>query len=535
MFGRGGIPTRRQRWSILVLVALIALPTGLVTARQLGIDRQSPATGHAQVVTQGIAELPDGNVVWRVVERTARPRSVAPANERVLGFILATEEPVLLTNVTANGEEDVARLAPGESYLVKAGTRQIRASLTDQPVTFVSIELVPEADARNTNGGKLLFVSTPFPAPQGERDIDLVRNILVAGENATLPGTGASVAILATEGAIDITPASGRGRTLDAGEGAIFDAGELEIAPATPSASGGSVRALAPLTSSLQQGGTPQAAYVVAVIGPEIPPKPTATATDTPVIAPPTATATPLPLGSIKATVYNCPEGMTVENLVPENCQLAEPGYDLALAGPAGNLGLGDATDFDGAWLWENLPLGNYRFVEATLPEGYETYFVPGSAALGGSAAEGYSITIDQSAPDIALTVYNFRPEVLNGYLTLELFLCPQGTSPNDFSAADCPQAADGFEASLVGSTSGTVYGMADAVQSGGSIVWPDLPPDSYYLTIDALPRPWNTILFPDGSVSNAGGGQWIPVGGGASPLVYVPVYAFQDNGEVIG
>lgn len=533
MGGRRESTFRMQRWWLVVLIALIALPTGLVTARQLGSGRQSPATGRAQVVTQGVSALPDGDVVWRVVERTARPRAEAPSGQRVLGFILATEEPVLLTNVTPTGEEDVARLAPGESYLVKQGTRQIRASLTDQPTKYISIELVPAADARDTNGGNLLFVSDPFAAPQGERDIDLVRNVLLRGDTATLPDTGENVAILATEGAIDITPASGRGRSLDAGEGAVFASGDLEIAPATPSASmAGGVRALSSLTSSLQTGSGVEAAYVVAVIGPEIPPKPTAVPPTSTPVPPATATSTPAPpqLGSISATVYICPEGMTLKNLVGESCQLAEPGYDLALSGPAGNLGLGDATDYDGAWLWQGLPLGAYQFAETALPAGYETYFVPGSAAVGGSPADGYTVTIDPSAPEIGLTVYNFMPETLPGSLTLDLFLCPEGSVPNDYSPANCPQATGGFEASLVGYGSGVVYGMGDAQQSGGSVVWPNLPPDSYYLTIDALPSPWNTVMFPDGSVYNVGGGQWIPVGGEANPLAYVPVYAFQIN-----
>src|SRR6186997_2558974 len=110
-----------QAWWIPLVVALIAMPIGLVAAQQALRDHASPAIGHAQVVTQGIADLPEGDVVWRVVRRTAEPRQDAKAVEHVLGFVLAADEPVLLTNVTDEGNEDVALLAPGESFLVKAG------------------------------------------------------------------------------------------------------------------------------------------------------------------------------------------------------------------------------------------------------------------------------------------------------------------------------------------------------------------------------------------------------------------------------
>jgi hypothetical protein len=178
-------------------------------------------------VTQGIAELPEGEVLWRLVERTARPRDEARPGRRVLGFVMATDEPVLLTNVNEDGNKDVARLAPGEAFLVEQGTRQIRASMTDNPVSYLAIELVAADDADNAGDGEMLFTSEPFMAPVGSRDIDLVRNVLEVGEQALLPDTGESVAILATEGAIDILPSGGRARTLEAGESAIFRAGRV--------------------------------------------------------------------------------------------------------------------------------------------------------------------------------------------------------------------------------------------------------------------------------------------------------------------
>ncbi|MCC6791363.1 MAG: hypothetical protein IT336_06755 [Thermomicrobiales bacterium] len=521
----GGRPPFSSRWWLAALVVMISLPLGITTARQAIFDRQSPATGHAQVVTQGISELPEGEVVWRVVERTARTREDARPGRRVLGFVLATDEPVLLTNVTEDGNKDVARLAPGEAFLVEQGTRQIRASMGDRPTAYLAVELVPAADADNAGDGQILFTSQPFTAPAGSRDIDLVRNVLQVGESALVPDTGESVAILATEGAIDILPSGGRGRTLEAGESAIFEPGELEIEAIGPSATtANGVRAL---TSSLQDGSIDSAAYVIAVIGPEIPPAPTVeapTVTPQPTAEPTQAAQT----GSITATVYNCPEGMTLENLFGEACELATNGYDFVLSGPGGDRSLADASDFDSAWLWSGLPLGEYYLAETVLPDGYVSYFIPGSAAVGGSPETGYSVTIDPSAPDIGLTVFNLRPEPEVGSTQVHLYLCPSGNVPNDYSQESCYLATSGYSIGLVRPSTGDQYGGNQANDYGGIIEWQNLPLDAYDIYLYELPSGWASCLslWDD---QTYGTQQPIPVqiGGYAPPQILVPLYCF--------
>src|SRR5215510_2527677 len=46
-----------RRWFVLLLIALLLTPIGAVVAGQLTTNTGSPATGHAQVITQGIAEM----------------------------------------------------------------------------------------------------------------------------------------------------------------------------------------------------------------------------------------------------------------------------------------------------------------------------------------------------------------------------------------------------------------------------------------------------------------------------------------------
>jgi hypothetical protein len=281
---------RRGKGRIVLICIAIAIPAGIATAYQLAPPPTSPATGHAQVVTQGIAGFSDQQMVWRVVQRTAQPRWEAKATRSVLGFVLASEEPVLLTNVTDNNQkQDVARLGVGESFWVKGGVKQIRASMGDHPVTYLSLEVVREADANEVGRDTLLLKSDPFTPPDGERDVDLVRNVLRLNENATLPDTGSSVFILATDGAIDILPGSGgQPTTLQAGESGIFS-GPLQIKAVQPSGEGVGQIAAVGLTSTLLQEASNSAGYIVAAIGTDIPPVPTRTPEST---ASPTASTT---------------------------------------------------------------------------------------------------------------------------------------------------------------------------------------------------------------------------------------------------
>ncbi|MGH2603404.1 MAG: hypothetical protein ACRDJ9_28970, partial [Dehalococcoidia bacterium] len=262
---------------VLATVLVILTSAGLVAARQAARFDDSPATGHAQVVTQGIADLPDEPVVWRLVERTADARGAARFGDRVLGFVLATDEPVLLTDETASGPIDLARVAPGEAYLVKPGARQMRSSLTDQPVTYLALELVPASIAGQVGSGTMLYQTPPFDPATGQRDVDLVRDVLAFQETTVIPNSGQPVVIFASEGAVEVVPSIGRTRTLQPGEVGIFE-GELALTALPATGANASRIPLAAFTQPLHAAqATTGAAFVAGVIGPEIPPVPTPT------------------------------------------------------------------------------------------------------------------------------------------------------------------------------------------------------------------------------------------------------------------
>ena len=215
-----------------LFVVLMLLPVGLATARSfVTLIGPSPATGHAQVITQGIATLPSDGYVMRVVQRIAPVRGDAKIGTRALGFALATDEPILITDVSGPDDDqfiDRARLAPGEAYMTLAGTRQIRASLSDTPTNYIGIEFVPIDQVNDVGTGTLLFASDPLSTPSGQRDVDMVRNVLANDEQASLADSDGDVLLLATDGAIDILPGRSRRTHLDAGQAAIFSAEDLD-------------------------------------------------------------------------------------------------------------------------------------------------------------------------------------------------------------------------------------------------------------------------------------------------------------------
>ena len=258
------------------LAGLVLIGSGAagVAVRLFSISDPSPATGSARVIAQGIAPLFGEEVVWRAVRYVAQPRTSALAADSPLSFLIASDEPLLLSNDDpATVEEDLApeaRLAPGEALMVRAGTKQQRASVTETSTEYIAMELVRVSEASAVVDGQVLFVSNPFVSggstPDLDFDLDLVSAVLADSDSTVIPDTGQSVAILATDGAIDVIPSGGRRRTLQVGEGDVFT-GEIEIRPAESGSPGNAKQLIA---SQPAPGGG--ATFVAAVVGPEIPP-----------------------------------------------------------------------------------------------------------------------------------------------------------------------------------------------------------------------------------------------------------------------
>jgi hypothetical protein len=404
----GRAATARNRAAPLVLLlALLFSLCGVTSGAARQVDPgYSPASGPAQVIAQGVVALPQGDVVWRTVRTRALLPEDAPFEERPLGFVLASSGPLLLAD-QQSGEQ--IRLGTGEAALVPAGAVQQRSSLGSQPVSYLSIELVGVDAAPPPADTIVLQPGQPFPSPAGLHDLDLLSATLVPGEAFTIPDSGAKNVVLITDGAANVGRPGGEAVVLLGGEAASFS-GELEV-------------------SAASDGGAQDVSFVVAMIGPEVPPLAALAETPTPppVAAPPASPAgeeTPAPAatgaaetpatqgeGSITVQVYSCPPGMSAQTVAAAACAPTIEDFDIIVSGESlpAPLTLGDATAGESAFTWSGLPFGDYLIAEAVLPAGATTY-VLSARNTSGDPETGYRVTLDAATPELTVRIYNFSP-----------------------------------------------------------------------------------------------------------------------------
>jgi hypothetical protein len=266
-----------------LLALVVALSLGVLgTFAATGPDGPSPAQGHAEVIAQGVVPLPSPRASWRIESVSAPLPDQAASQSWPLGFVLADNGAILVSD-HATGH--LSRLADGEASFVRNQTTQTRTSLGSTAATYDELALLPAGTEKAvTDGSKLVFQSDAFSVPQGDHDLDLVRDVLAPGESGKLADQGTPVLVLATNGSLTVkTSADAVARTLAAGKAGLFT-GSLTI-----SASGNA-----------------HATYIAAVIGPEV---------KLPVT--PTATAAP-PTGTTEATVLACPEGYDASGQSPD-------------------------------------------------------------------------------------------------------------------------------------------------------------------------------------------------------------------------
>jgi hypothetical protein len=401
---------RRRAAPLVLVLALLFSLFGVTTpgAAWQADSGYSPASGPAQVIAQGVVALPAGDVVWRTVRTRALLPADAPFEERPLGFVLASSGPLLLAD-QQSGEQ--IRLGTSEAALVPAGAVQQRSSLGSQPVSYLSIELVGVDAAPPPADTIVLQPGQPFPSPAGLHDLDLLSATLVPGEAFTIPDSGAKNVVLITNGAANVGRPGGEAVVLLAGEAASFS-GELQV-------------------SAASDGGAQDVSFVVAIIGPEVPPvaalaetpAPPAAVEETPA-PPPTSEETPVPpataaaetpategQGSITVQVYSCPPGMSAQTVAAAACAPTIEDFDIIVSGESLEtpLTLGDATADESAFTWSGLPFGDYLIAEAVLPAGATTYILSARNTTG-DPDTGYRVTLDATTPELTVRIYNFSP-----------------------------------------------------------------------------------------------------------------------------
>lgn len=404
-------PSRRPGWqpvALLGMVAALLVSLGIGAAR---VQAQEAAAG-VIISAGGVAEVPEGDVVWRTVRTRAEPTATAPFNQRPLSFVIATEDAVLLAD---DRLQYLSLLFPGEAAFVPPGVQQQRSSLSGSPANFLAIELVPAAEAMVSDGGTVLQPGQPFPSPGGFRDFDLIQGILSNVDSYTVPDTGQKNLILVTGGTLSVARAGTSPTTLLAGESATFS-GELIVTGTT---------------------GNP-AQFAIAVMGDEVVPPAAPASPETPAADPPaaetpaatssttqtlnlgqetagagdTAEATAPGTGSITVQALICPPGMTPQSLFPDQCEVTSSPFEVTLAGTTLTAPriLVDATPGPDGFRWADLPLGDYRLAQAVPPDDYETYVLVGARASG-DPITGYTVTLSEETPELEIQFFNFKPQ----------------------------------------------------------------------------------------------------------------------------
>jgi len=449
-----------QRIILISIVLLsIVFPVHAFAQTDDAATATSPATGHAAVIAQGVEPLPADTVRWQVENISINPVG-APFGVEGPGFVVADRVPLLVINRL----QEVVRLAPGEATFVPAGGATV-ASLSDSVAKAKSIFV----KSASVDADDALFAGDSFAAPEGRRDIDLVRDVLKPNERSKIANGDLPAGILVMKGSVTVENADGDKLNLSAGK-----AGELS----------------GPL--SITASGQSSASFVVGVIGPEI---------ETSAIEPAASTSTPTTVapetGMITITTYLCPAGVSVAQAAPDTCGgntgLGSGGFSLsggALTGPQG------ATYVQGVWLWDQLAFGQY-VISVANPDGYTDFAIDKAPGVSHS---GETIPVTLSSGEQSINVYFLAATATGGGGTATLGLifmdCPAGTTTEiiDLPAdPGCTELTEPFSVTLFGDslpgleTTTTLQVVSPQPSMGGDFQWTDLPGGSYTLTVDPV------------------------------------------------
>lgn len=481
--GLAGPPRR-----IVPLLPVAALILSLIAFPGLGSGQDSPlAEGDAQVIAQGLTSPPADRVAWRVVTEQIPVRADARPSNRMpsaTGFVLASDAPVFISDQDTKRR---FRLAPGEAEFVPTGANQTWASLADEAGSVYSIELADRATARDEATGEILVVGNSFAMPQGDYDLNLIRDIVDGGEAASVTGSRFPVLIFATAGAIDVSSTRSEETVrLGRGEGRVFR-GDIAILGRGDSRSTYVAAVIGDAVTGGQNNPTSVPADETAEPTQESTPE--ATAATRPTRTPePEPTAMPeeeaepaaTPVGaSVRIAIRLCRDGMTVVDLNPRGCQRASGNYRLALVAPDGTrLRLNDASKVDPSFVrWSGLAPGQYALIVGDLPRGYVTYSLDGFACC--PIPGGYLITVpEEELLDGTLYLLQDFPSVANSAPVVTATARPAASGDSDGDGIPNADELDiyGTSPTLVDSDGDTIPDGVEAYGSNGYLTKPAVP-----------------------------------------------------------
>jgi hypothetical protein len=212
------------------LAIAVALPTAALRvlptpAQAQGIAAESVSPG--QVIAQGIARLPRGDVAWTVQSADVPDGEGIAVQSFPLGFIVADGAEVELRDEDG---QVLSLLSDGEAAFLPAGKGGSLVSRSGNPGNVYELALVASEDlAAGQAPGTA--VGAPFTVANGRTfDTELSRTVLPRDATATIPAapSGAPVLFLLTDGTLQLGAPGSQVVDLAAGQYALL-ASEVQV------------------------------------------------------------------------------------------------------------------------------------------------------------------------------------------------------------------------------------------------------------------------------------------------------------------
>jgi hypothetical protein len=186
-----------------------------------------PQAPRGQIIAQGLAFLPEDAAVWRVREIEPLSPAEAVSQSGDFSFMLQIDGVTVVRNDVTFKR---VRLEPGEAYFVPPDDAFTRWRDGEGESRVWVFELVSPDEELSEDAGTLIFASDPIDEfPGGARDLEMVRNVLPAGQSTNLPTHVGPALILVQRGPAQISGEGLEPVTADAGAGALAS-GEVSIA-----------------------------------------------------------------------------------------------------------------------------------------------------------------------------------------------------------------------------------------------------------------------------------------------------------------
>src|SRR5262245_7439402 len=169
------------------------------------------ASGHVEVIAQGVVEFSDGTFHWQVADGALTAGAAPTAVPQPVTFVLGDGGVVDVAN-------DVpTRLGSGEAVMLPPSSEALLSTADGSAAYWtLSIANVAETGGVGATGGSYTLAA-------GRRDVDLVRDVLATGEAMQLPDRDVATLLVVTDGTAVAASTDGDSIELADGQAATLD------------------------------------------------------------------------------------------------------------------------------------------------------------------------------------------------------------------------------------------------------------------------------------------------------------------------